>query len=191
MNGAEHPVSRDSVKRRNWRRATLDILLLPPALLYIVIEQVFWTGAKSLLRRAGRIKAVEAMRNRLEKLPPLAVLPLFLVPLAFSHAAGFYASDLLVRREWMAAISVAVFIKGTATLLEVWIYQTCEPRLLSIRWFAWTHGQFIYGRDWVSEQIRQVINFALRLIHGSRSAVPKRFTAMIKLLTSRLGLSAK
>jgi hypothetical protein len=96
-----------------------------------------------------------------------------------------------VRREWMAALGVGVFIKGTATLMEVWIYQSCAPKLLTIRWFAWVHRQFMQGRDWVAEQVKPASDFALRLIRGSRFGVARRFAAMIKLLTNRLGLRGK
>jgi hypothetical protein len=127
------PLLSGNLKRRNWGRLIRDILLLPPALLYVIIERVFWVGAKRLLRDAARIQSVQRLQTKLQKLPAPAILPMFLLPEIFSHIGGFWASDLLVRRQWVAAMLVGIFIKGTATLMEVWIYQSCEEKLLSVQ----------------------------------------------------------
>jgi hypothetical protein len=174
-----------NIRRRRWDRVARDILLLPPALVYIFIEHVFWAGAKRLLAQTARLQAVSAMQNRLANLPAPAVLPLFLIPEAFSHIGGFWATDLLVRREWTAAMLVGVFVKGTATLMEVWIYQSCEPALMSVRWFAWVHGQALRGRDWVADRTKPARRFAARLVKGSRSGLASRFAAIRSVLTRR------
>ncbi len=182
------PMGSNLTNRRKWGRLLRDVLLLPPALLYVIVEEVFWNGAKALLRQISRISAVTAAQERLETLPALAILPMFLVPEIFSHAGGFWASDLLLHRQWTAAMMVGVFIKGTATLMEVWIYQGCERKLLSIRWFAWVHGQFIRGRDWVLARIRPARDMILRLLRGSRTGFTRRFAAIRHVLATRLGL---
>jgi hypothetical protein len=191
MNVAGRPVPSDNIKRRNWARLIRDILLLPPALLYVIVERVFWTGAQTLLRQAARIEAVASLQKKLAKLPVAVVLPLFLVPEIFSHIGGFWASVLLVKRQWVAAVLVGIFIKGLATLMVVWIYQSSAPTLLSVRWFAWVHMQFLRGRDWVAQRIKPATDFALRLVRGNRSRIARRFTAIRKLLIARLGLHHK
>jgi hypothetical protein len=180
-----------NIRRGRWGRVLRDILLLPPALLYVVIEHVFWAGAKRLLRQASRVPAIAALQRNLEKLPAAAVLPMFLVPEIFSHLGGFWASDLLVRREWAAAFMVGLFVKGTATLLEVWIYQSCESTLLSVRWFAWLHGKMLAGRDWVAARIKPARRFAQTLIAGGRTSIARRFAAIRSVLARRLGVARK
>jgi hypothetical protein len=180
-----------NIKRRNWARLIRDILLLPPALLYVIIERVFWAGAQTLLRQAARIGVVKATQEKLGKLPVAVVLPLFLVPEIFSHIGGFWASVLLVKEQWVAAVLVGIFIKGTATLMVVWIYQSSAPKLLSIRWFAWVHTQVLRGRDWVAQRIKPATDFALSLVRGNRSRIARRFIAIRKLLITRLGLHYK
>jgi len=174
-----------NVRRGRWDRVVRDILLLPPALLYVFVEHVFWASAKRLLHQAARIQAVSALQEGLVKLPPAAVLPLFLIPEAFSHIGGFWATDLLVRREWVAAMLVGIFIKGSATLMEVWIYQSCEPALMSVRWFAWIHTQALRARDWVDERTKPARDFAKRLVTGGRSNLARRFAAIRTALTRR------
>jgi hypothetical protein len=175
------------IRRRRWGALARHILLLPPALIYVVIERVFWNGAKRLLRQASRIPAIATVQRKLETLPAWAVLPLFLVPEIFSHIGGFWASALLVQRKWVAAMLVGLFIKGAATLMEVWIYQSCEKTLLSVRWFAWVHGWAMRGRDWVYERMRP----AIRRVRGSRSGLARRFAALRGIIARRLGLAGK
>jgi hypothetical protein len=174
-----------NIRRRRWGRVARDSLLLPPALLYVIVEQVFWRGAKRLLRQTARIPAIAALQARLERLPAAAILPLFLVPEFFSHLGGFWASDLLVRRDFTGALAVGVLVKGTATILEVWIYYSCEEKLLSVAWFAWVHRKFFEAKDWVVERTLP----ARRLIAGGRSGIARRFTTLRVVLARRMGRS--
>ncbi len=168
---------------RRWGRTARDTLLLPPALLYVIVEVVFWRGAMRLLRQAACIEAVAKLQAGLESLPAAAILPLFLVPEIFSHIGGFWASALLVQRQLLGALLVGLFVKGTATILEVWIYQSCQKKLLSIRWFAWVHVQVMRLKDWVDERTRP----ARRLLLGSGGVLGRRFSALRNLLARRIG----
>jgi hypothetical protein len=187
---SEAEQSRIQTKRRQlrWRRWFVNLLLLPPALLYVLVEQVFWVGAKTLLRQAARLDAVNTVQKNLEKLPPAAVLPLFLMPELFSHLGGFWATDLLVHRKWAAAMLAGLLVKGGATLMEVWIYQSCEKALMSVRWFAWVHGKFLAGRDWVAAKIRPVRDWAWQLVSSGRSGLARRFRRLRARVAYRLGL---
>ncbi len=188
MSGAAPKILEPNVRRRRWGRVARDVLLLPPAFLYVLVEHVFWAGAKRLLRQAARMNAVSALQYRLEKLPAAAVLPLFLIPEILSHLGGLWATLLLVDRKWTAAMLVGLFVKGLATLLTVWIYQSCEPALRSVKWFAWLHGQALRGRDWVAARTMPARRFARRMIRGSRSGIARRFAALRSVLARRLGV---
>ncbi len=188
MSSTQGPARRKNPRRRDWGRLSRDILLLPPALIYVIVERIFWTGAKALLGHAVRVQAVQTLQSKVQLLPAWAVLPLFLVPEIFSHIGGFWASDLLLRRQWMTAVLVGIFIKGTATLMEVWIYQSCQKTLLSIRWFAWLHGQFLRGRDWVATRLKPIAAFARRLIRVNRPRLTTRFAAVRAVVAAKLGL---
>jgi hypothetical protein len=181
MSESPPPILTGNLKRRNYGWLLRDILLLPPAVLYVIVEEVFWRGAKALLRQAARVPAIATVQKRLERLPAWAVLPLFLVPEVFSHIGGFWASYLLVRRAWLAALLVGIFIKGTATVMEVWIYLSCEQTLLSVRWFAWLHGKFKRGRNWVVDRIRPMLERVRRRSGG----IARRFGAMRKFMRAK------
>jgi hypothetical protein len=178
-------------RQRRWRRWLVNLLLLPPALLYVIVENVFWVSAKTLLRQAERIDAVTGIQRKLRKLPPAAVLPLFLIPEAFSHIGGFWATDLIVHRKWAAAMLAGLLVKGLATLMEVWIYQSCEPTLMSVRWFAWLHGKFQQGRRWVADRMMPVRALARYMVSSGRSGLAARFRRLRALVAHRLGLARK
>lgn len=170
-----------------WGRMLRNAVLLPPALLYVIVEHVFWAGATRLLKQASQAKVIAALQRLLKQLPAAAVLPMFLVPEILSHIGGFWASALLVRRHWVAAGMVGLFVKGGATLLEVWIYQSCQNTLLSVKWFARLHGFFLRGRDWVAERMKPM----WRLIAGGRSGIAKQFAALRGVMARRLGVLPK
>lgn len=178
-----------ALRRRRWGRVARDIVLLPPALVYVLVEHVFWAGAKRLLRQAARLGFISALQRKLARLPPAAVLPLFLVPEIFSHAGGFWATDLLVHQAWVAALLVGIFVKGSATLMTVWIYQSCEPALLSVRWFARMHGLALRGRDWVASRTRPARRFAARLVNVTPRGLSRRFAAIRARLARRVRAS--
>jgi hypothetical protein len=178
MSGFERGLILGNMRRRNWGRVFRDILLLPPALLYILIEHVFWAGATALLRAASRLVSVHFLGGKLRRLRPLAVLPLFLVPEIISHIGGILATVLLVKDRLIAATLVGVLVKGMATLLTVWIYHNCAPALLSIHWFAWLHGQALRLRGWAASRTIGLRLTAASLLYRNRSRITRRFSAI-------------
>jgi hypothetical protein len=175
-------------QRQRWRRIVVDVLLLPPALLFVLVENVFWAGAKTFLRAAARVESVTAAQRKLARLPAAAVIPLFLIPEVLSHLGGLAATVLLVQGKFWLAVAIGVFVKGFATLMTVWIYQNCAPALLSVQWFAWLHGKALQGWAWVAERMKPARAFALRLITTSRSGMTRRFRALRLRLARNMGL---
>lgn len=188
MRGTERSFLSGNMRRRNWGRVVRDILLLPPALLYILVEHVFWAGAKAVLEAASRLDSVRFLQRRIRRLPPWAVLPLFLVPELVSHLGGLWATVLLVERKFALATLVGVFVKGLATVATVWIYQNCEPALLRIRWFARAHAEAMRVRDWVEKRTRRMRALALQQVDRNRSRLARRFSALRLVLAAKLGL---
>ncbi|MGC9269983.1 hypothetical protein [Acidiphilium sp.] len=150
------PAADLAATRRRRRRVAEDILLLPLALLLEFLDRIIWDGAKALLDLISRLAVVARLRAILQTLPPLVVVFLFLIPEAIDHLSGFWATILFVKGNWLAATAVAVFIKGFAILLALWIYQACEENLMSVRWFAIAHNNVIRARDWVLERTRPI-----------------------------------
>lgn len=169
-----------------------DVLLLPLALLLEFLERVIWDGAKALLELVSRLAVVARLRRFLQKLPPLVVVFLFLIPEAIDHLSGFWATVLFVKGNWLAATIVAVFIKGFAILLGLWIYQSCEETLMSVRWFAVAHDKVIVARDWVLDRtrpIRQRLRLAAR--DGERGRLARRLAAWRQRIAAAMNRPAR
>ena len=168
----------------------LDVLLLPLAIGVVLIDDVFWNAAQRLLRRMERLGMLRRARGWVRSLPAVAVLPLFLLPEATSHAAGFLGAFLLTKGQVTTAIILLVLVKGLATLAVVWIYQAASATLLAIPWFALLHDAIGWVRKWSLSQVEPLRN-ALRdrAQRTSRigSVVRRRFLALRGRLATMFG----
>lgn len=184
---------------RSTRHRLRDAVLLPLALLLEGFNFVMRAGSR-ILRRWWLLRRLESWMARL---PPWAILPLFLIPEGVSHAGGFYAAYLLSQRRILEATLAAVLIKGVGLLVALWIYQACRPALMTIGWFAWIHGKAEAAREWGMERIRpsltrvrQAMRRAKRVLFlgprepGARHS-GRRFAAIRALLVSRFGRGVK
>lgn len=178
--------------RRRRRRLVEDCLLLPLAILLEFLDRVVWRGTHALLDLISHMPAIARLRRIMQELPPLVVVFLFLIPEAIDHLSGFWATVLFVKGNWLGATIVAVFIKGFAILLAIWIYQSCEANLMSVRWFAIVHDRILLARDWVlarTRPIRDRLRGALRL--GEASRVSRRLAAWRLRLARMVGAARR
>ena len=176
-----------AARRRRWRRLAEDILLLPLTLLLMFFDHVVWDGAKVLLAILSRHKWIAALRGWLQSLPPLAVVFLFLIPELVDHLGGLWATVLLVRGQVAAAAFIAVFIKGVAALVAIWIYQSCEESLLSVAWFKRLHDRVLKGYEWV--QVRTAPLRARLQGIGRSGRLGRRAIIWRIRLSSRFGIT--
>lgn len=186
---------RRSRVRRILFATALDVLLLPLACAVVLFDDVLWRGAQKLLRGLDNAPPVRVARAWVAGLPAAAVLPLFLVPEAISHAAGFLSAVLLAKGEVAAAVSLLVVVKGTATLVVVWIYQAASATLLTVRWFASMHAAVQFVRDWSLSQVaplRQALRERLARSVKIAARIVRRFRALriyLKTLFTKLKLT--
>lgn len=141
------------MKTRSFSVRWRDRLLFPLALLFVVLEAVFQGAAQLLLAGLANLPGMARANAFVAALPAFVVLPLFLVPEVISHLAGFLAAMLLSRGQFLAAVALAVIVKGGATLATVWIYQAAAPTLLGVPWFARGHGWVVAAKAWTLLQL--------------------------------------
>ncbi len=178
----KNDVKSNKERRSRWPSSpSADLLLLPVALILELWTFVIWHYTLAALNVLSRTPPIAQLRLRLQRLPPLAVLFLFLIPEAIDHLGGFWATILLVNRRVVAATLVVLFVKGTAALVVIWIYQACEPSLMSVAWFAWTHNRVIEFKDWVLRRTAP-IRARLRGMLSRHSHVSRRLAAWRKWL---------
>ncbi|MCF3945103.1 hypothetical protein AiwAL_10610 [Acidiphilium sp. AL] len=181
-----------AARRRRWRRTVEDALLLPLALVLEFLDRIIWRGTKALLELISRLPAVARLRRFLQGLPPLIVVFLFLIPEVIDHLSGFWATLLFVKGNWLGATAVAIFVKGFAILLAIWIYQSCEASLMSVRWFATAHDKALAGRDWVLARTAPVRNRLRAIVRGGASGRLARRLAAWRLRLARMaGFASK
>ena len=159
----------------------LDILLLPLAVVVVLFEDVLWRAAQTLLRSLGSSAPMRTAHAWVARLPALAVLPLFLLPEAISHIAGFVSALLFAEGKVVAAIALLVLVKGSATLAVVWIYQAASQTLLGVRWFARMHDAVHFVRLWSQAKVaplRQALRARLGVSAKFGFRVSRRFRAL-------------
>jgi hypothetical protein len=191
--GSMKPGFRSSDPKRRLGRArkillatVLDVLLLPLAFAVVLFEDVFWRAAHRLLRGLDRVPLLRAVHAGLGRLPAAAVLPLFLVPEAVSHLAGFLGAYLLARGQVATAVALLVLVKGMATLAVVWIYQAAAPTLLGVGWFARMHATVLFVREWSLAQVAPLRDALRARLTGSPKIVLRRFRAVRARLAAAL-----
>jgi len=170
------PKSGRPLPPRRRRGLFADILLLPLALLLELWSWVIWRYTLAALNALSQMPPIARLRLWLQGLPPLVVAFLFLIPEAIDHLGGFWATMLLVQHRVLAATLVALFVKGTAALVVIWIYQACEPSLMSVAWFAWTHDRVIAFKDWVLRRTEPVRK-RLRAVLVGKGRLARRLAA--------------
>lgn len=177
--------------RSRWWIRLLDVLLLPVALLMVLIEDVLWDAARAILRRVAALPPVRRARGWVAGLPASAVLPLFLLPEAVSHLAGFAATVLLAQGHVWAAVLLAVLVKGGATLVVVWIYESASATLLTVGWFARLHAAVLAARGWALGKVAPMRQAVLNRLCRSTPlgvAMRRRIRLLRPVLASIIGV---
>lgn len=174
-------------RRARWRRRLGDALLLPLALLLVVLEDVLWRLARRGLRDVSELAPVRALRARLGRLGGWAALPLFLIPEAGGRVGELWVGVLIYQRRYASAALAYLAVRGVATLMAVFIWQSCAPALLRLPWFARVVGWVAAARDWALARTaawRARLRLALA---GGRGGVARRVGRLRLWLARRLG----
>lgn len=149
---------------RGWRRL-LNVLLLPVALVLVVFENVLWAGARFLLHRVLHLAVIQGLRLWLAHLPGWAALPMFLVPEAVARVGELWTAVLVFNGHIISAVVVYLLVRVLATLVAVFIWQSCAAALMRLRWFARMVGWIALARRWALGHTEPVRAGARRLLH--------------------------
>jgi hypothetical protein len=150
--------------------------------LLILLDEVARPLFRPLSRALGRLRWVEAMDNRIGRLPAYAILACLLVPFVVVEPLKVLALVWMAEGRVKAGVAVLVLAYLASVLLVDRIYHAGRERLLSIGWFAAIMTRLAALREAVLAPIRRSATFRAMLEAG------RRFRA---LLRRRLGLPAK
>ena len=160
------------------RRAWLDAILLPPALVVVVLEDVVWAGLRAVLRLVSDLPPLRRLEVRLGRLSGGQALPLFLVPEVIGRVGEIWAVALLVGGHITAGVAVYLLVRLVSTLVAVFVYHACESALLRLRWFAAIVAWLVRVRDWAKALTADLRARIRARLQGVRSRAARRFAAL-------------
>src|SRR5881227_4301982 len=123
-------------------RRALKPLWIPLALFFL-FEAWLWEHLRPLVAAVVNVIAWDKLKARLaalvEKLPPWAVLIVFVVPFIVLLPLKFLEVYFLVHRQWLGAIVVLVLAKLLGLGVTAFIFDVTRPKLLQMAWFRWLY----------------------------------------------------
>ena len=119
----------------------------------------------------------------IERLPPLATLLVFLVPVVLLFPVKLIGLWLLARGLWLGAMVTLALAKVVTMGITAFIFDLTRPKLLQLRWFRWLYEHVMVWLAWahglidpVKERIRQW----LRLLAPQRAGRTMRLLRRIR-----------
>jgi hypothetical protein len=166
----------DAMRRLNrFLLILLAIVFLFEAWLWSHLEPVVaWIVGKIPLRR---LKTSLAML--IERLPPVATLIVFAVPVILLFPIKLLGLWLLAKQQWFAAVLTLVFAKLVGVGVTAFVFEVTRPKLLQMAWFRWLYGHVMAWLDWAH---RLVDPIKLRIKSWLRLFGPRRANRTLRLL---------
>jgi len=148
-----------------------------------LIEAWLWEKLEPMV--AAVVRAIPLARVKagiaagVNKLPPFAVLFVFLIPVVVLLPFKLAAIWLLANGQVILAVGVYVLAKLVGVGVAAFLFETCKPKLLQMRWFAavyeWLRGVWA-GAHRLVEPIKARIKTWMAALRGkARSEFARRF----------------
>lgn len=142
------------------------------ALLFL-LEAWLWDHLSPLVARLVNLIPLDWLKERIvrlvERLPPWAVLFVFLVPFVLLLPLKFLEVWLLATRQWLAAVVVLLVGKLVGLGVTAFIFDATRDKLMTMAWFRRVYDVIIALRDWansitapVRDRVRQLLWFMKR-----------------------------
>jgi len=148
---------------RRWLRPFWVLL----ALLFL-LEAWLWDHLEPIVARIVSVipwgKLKEKLAQLIERLPPWAVLFVFIIPFIVMLPLKFLEVYFLATRNWLGAIAVIIFVKVAGLGITAFIFEVTRGKLLQMAWFKRMFDWFVWARDWahaqtepIRERVRQLV----------------------------------
>ena len=140
---------------RRWLRPLWVIL----ALLFL-LEAWLWDHVEPLVAWLVNLVPWDGLKARLarliERLPPWAVLFVFIIPFIVMLPLKFLEVYFLATRNWLGAIAVILFVKIAGLGITAFIFEVTRGKLLQMAWFERMYDWFLWARGWAHEMTEPV-----------------------------------
>ena len=123
------------------RRIVKPFLIL--LALVFLFEAWLWEHLRPLVAFFVNLVAWDRLKARLatliERLPPWAVLFVFIIPFIALLPLKFLEVYFIVHRQWVATCLVLVLAKLLGLGVTAFIFEVTKPKLLQMAWFRWCY----------------------------------------------------
>jgi len=148
--------------------------------LFFLIEAWLWEHLRPIVAWAVNLVAWDKLKARLarlvEKLPPWAVLIVFIVPFIVLLPLKFAEVYCIVHRQWITAGIILLLAKLLGLGVTAFIFDVTRPKLLQMAWFRWLYELMLMWLakahalvDPIKVRIRQAARRAFLLMSPGRS----------------------
>ncbi|MET0875749.1 MAG: hypothetical protein ABWY14_01310, partial [Tardiphaga sp.] len=125
--------------------------------LVFLFEAWLWERLKPVVARFVAWIPWDAFKARIaagiERLPPLATLLVFLVPVVLLFPIKLIGLWLLARGLWLGAMATLGLAKVVSMGVTAFIFEVTKPKLLQMAWFAWAYEKVLAGLAWAHRNV--------------------------------------
>ena len=173
-------------------RRILKPFLILLALLFL-FEAWLWEHLRPIVAWAVGFVAWDKLKTRLaaliDRLPPFAVLIVFVIPFIVLLPLKFLEVYFIVHRQWIATILVLVLAKLLGLGVTAFIFDVTKSKLLQMAWFRWLYETMLVWLakahalvDPIKQRIKQQLR---RLIWLMKPGRPSRFLRRVARIRRR------
>lgn len=172
-----------------WLKRFLTPPLIVVAALLMWIEEWLWEHLKTLTAWIAKLPLLRWIEKSLERLPPYPTMAVFLLPGALLFPVKLGAVWLMTHGQVLLGLGVIVAAKVIGTAVVARLYVICQPKLMTIRWFARVHDWLTTTRDRLYAAIRAMPLY--QATQAKLSAFKQTVKHMLRVIRGRRGLGAR
>ncbi len=172
-----------------WLKRLLTPPLIVLAALLMWIEELLWEHLKVLTAWVAKFPLFKWTERLIQRLPPYPTMAVFLVPGAVLFPVKLGAVWLMTHGQVLLGIGVILAAKVTGTAVVARLYVVCQPKLMTIGWFARLHDWLTVTRDRLYSAIK-----AMPLYQATRarlSGIKQTVKHMLHVMRGRRGIGAR
>lgn len=165
----------------------LAIVFLIEAWLWRRLEPIVeWVVARIPLRAVKTWVA-----GTVRKLPPVATLIVFIVPVAALIPFKLLGFWLLAHKHWLAAGIVLAAAKLFGVAVTAFVFEVTKPKLLKMAWFRWLYEHVLAWLDWAHRLVAPVRRRIRRLLRIFRTKRGGRALRLLRRIRRRMRAERK
>lgn len=172
-----------------WLKRLLTPPLIVLAALLMWVEEWLWEHLKVLTAWVAKFPLFKWSERLIQRLPAYPTMAVFLLPGAVLFPVKLGAVWLMTHGQVLLGIGVIVAAKVIGTAVVARLYVICQPKLMTIGWFARLHDWLTATRDRLYAAIR-----AMPLYQATRaklSAIKQTVGRMLHVMRGRRGVGAR